>query len=97
MYTRRGCHLCAAAWQLLEAAQQRHGFQLQAADIDGDPALTDRYGEQIPVVMVNGRVRFRGTVNQVLLERLLRAEATRQVSHAPDPSTDADDPPLKNY
>jgi hypothetical protein len=29
----------------------------------------------VPVVTVNGKVRFRGEVNNVLLDRLLRAEA----------------------
>jgi len=75
MYTRRGCHLCDDAWQVLQRAQQRHGFQLQALDIDADPVLMDRYGEQIPVVTVNGKLRFRGVLNQVLLRRLLRGEA----------------------
>jgi hypothetical protein len=29
----------------------------------------------VPVVAVNGKVRFRGVVNPALLERLLRAES----------------------
>jgi glutaredoxin len=95
MYTRRGCHLCDDAWHLLKQAQQRHGFQLQAIDIDSDPALTSCYGEQIPVVTVNGKLRFHGVLNQVLLQRLLQAEAAKRArGHL---STDADDPPAKNY
>ena len=75
MYTRRGCHLCEQAWEQLEEARKRWGFVLTAADVDGDPALRERFGECVPVVTVNGKVRFRGVVNPVLLERLLRAEA----------------------
>jgi glutaredoxin len=75
MYTRRGCHLCEQAWALLEPACRRHGFALSQVDVDADPRLAAEYGLDVPVVAVNGRVRFRGVVNPVLLERLLRAEA----------------------
>ena len=78
MFTRNGCHLCALAWTQLEAARQRWGFQLSKVDVDGDAELTAKYGNVVPVVTVNGTVRFRGSVNAVLLERLLRAEALRQ-------------------
>jgi hypothetical protein len=70
-----GCHLCDTAWEQLVQAQRRHGFALTVKDVDEDPALAAEYGECVPVVLVNGKVRFRGIVNPVLLERLLRAEA----------------------
>ena len=77
LYTRNGCHLCDAAWEQLRLRGQRHGFNLHMIDVDGDPALRNRYGDEVPVVTFNGAVRFRGTVNEVLLDRLLRAEAAR--------------------
>jgi glutaredoxin len=74
VYTRNGCHLCEDAWRLLEKEQRRHGFQLSAVDVDADAELRARYGEQVPVVAVDGKVRFWGRINPVLLDRLLRAE-----------------------
>lgn len=71
MYTRQGCHLCEQAWQQLERAQKRYGFKLHQEDIDRDPELVREYGECVPVVTIDGKVRFRGAVNRVLLERLL--------------------------
>jgi glutaredoxin len=71
LYTRQGCHLCEDALQSLEAARLRHGFRLSIVDVDSDPQLVHEYGEQVPVVTVAGKVRFRGQVNPVLLERLL--------------------------
>jgi glutaredoxin len=70
LYTRQGCHLCDTAWELLKDTQQRHHFSLEKADIDGDPALVAEHGLHVPVVSVNGKVRFRGVVNAVLLRRL---------------------------
>ena len=76
VYTRHGCHLCEVAWDQLRREQRRHGFRLEAVDVDTDPELVTRHGTCVPVVTVNGRVRFRGAVNPVLLRRLLRASAS---------------------
>jgi hypothetical protein len=59
----------------LADAQRRTGFALETVDVDGSPELTARYGICVPVVTVNGRERFRGTVNRVLLERILDGPA----------------------
>ncbi len=74
LYTRGGCHLCDEAWALLEEVQGRFGFVLTAVDIDTNSELARQYGMCVPVVTVNGKVRFRGKVNPVLLERLFAAE-----------------------
>jgi glutaredoxin len=75
MYTRNGCHLCDEAWRLLEAEQARHGFSLEAVDIDSDPKLRAEYDTCVPVVTVNGKLRFRGKINPHLVRRLFEAEA----------------------
>ncbi len=73
LYTRRGCHLCDEALALL----QRHGLQPTLVDIDADPVLCERYNECVPVVEIDGRERFRGRVNEVLLRRLLNSEGRK--------------------
>jgi glutaredoxin len=70
-YTRNGCHLCDEAWQVVTAARGRHGFALERVDVDTDPALAAEHGECVPVVVIDGKVRFRGRVNAVLLARML--------------------------
>jgi glutaredoxin len=82
LYTRPGCHLCDTAHEQLEQARRRWGFRLAEVEIDTDPELASRYGECVPVVTVNGKVRFRGRVNEVLLARLL--DALRQGRPEPD-------------
>ena len=76
MYTRQGCHLCEQAWLQLERARRRHGFALRQIDVDSDSRLVREYGECVPVVTIDGRVRFRGVVNGTLLERLLSSNAS---------------------
>jgi glutaredoxin len=70
LYTRRGCHLCEQAHALL----RRHGLAPTLVDIDADPQLRQRYDVCVPVVVIDGRERFRGRVDERLLRRLLNAE-----------------------
>ncbi|SRR6266851_5570976 len=77
LYTRQGCHLCEDTWRLLKKEQARYRFLLETVNIDSEPSLASRFGDQVPVVSVNGQVRFRGTINPILLTRLLRAESRR--------------------
>lgn len=67
LYTRNGCHLCNEAAALLVD----HGLDPQTIDIDADPSLKEKFDVCVPVVEINGKVRFRGRVDPVLLRRLL--------------------------
>ena len=67
LYSRGGCHLCDVAADILA----RHGLEFERVDIDSDPALRARYDTCVPVVVIDGRERFRGRVDELLLERLL--------------------------
>jgi glutaredoxin len=74
VYTRAQCCCCHKAIDLLKDAQKHYGFMITEVDIDTDPELVAKYNTEVPVVAVNGKVRFRGVVNPSLLERLLIAE-----------------------
>jgi hypothetical protein len=58
----------------LKEAQEHHGFTIEEIDVDTEAELAAKYGLEVPVVAVDGKVRFRGVVNRVLLDRLLDAE-----------------------
>lgn len=75
VYTRTGCCCCHKALELLQEHQPKWGYAIEEVDVDSDPALAARYGTEIPVVLLGGKVRFRGKVNPALLDRLLTAEA----------------------
>jgi glutaredoxin len=74
LYTRAGCHLCDRAKEQLSEALKGHDHRLDEVDIDSDAELARRYGDWVPVIVINGKVRFRGAVNGILLRRQLRAE-----------------------
>jgi glutaredoxin len=70
LYTRGGCCLCDEAAGILTA----HGLRFDAVDVDADPVLRQRYNECVPVVVIDGKERFRGRVDAVLLRRLIAAK-----------------------
>jgi len=76
-YSRAGCACCETARAVIEPRQKRHGFEVEFVDIDTDPALVEAHGDSVPVIAIDGRVRFRGKVEPALLDRLLDAEARR--------------------
>ena len=55
LYSRPGCHLCDDARAVIEAVCAELGEQFVELSIDDDPALQERYGEEIPVTLVDGR------------------------------------------
>jgi glutaredoxin len=55
LYTRPGCHLCDDARQVVEAVCAELGESYREVDITTSPELLDRYREEIPVTLVDGR------------------------------------------
>jgi glutaredoxin len=75
VFTRADCPCSRKALDVLEQARDRFpSLAIEAIDVAADPALTETYGATAPVVLIGGKVRFRGLVNRVLLDRLLAAE-----------------------
>jgi hypothetical protein len=55
LYSRPGCHLCDAARVVVEQVCGELGETYDEIDIDTDPALVGRFGDEIPVTFVDGR------------------------------------------
>ena len=73
LYTRKGCHLCDDALEIL----REHGLEPECRDIDHhakvDAELFARFDACLPVVEIDGKIRFRGRVEPLLLKRLLQS------------------------
>jgi glutaredoxin len=55
LYSRVGCHLCELALSTLVSLQQELTFQIEEIDINSDLALLEKYGEQVPVIHIDGK------------------------------------------
>jgi len=55
LYSRPGCHLCQTAREVIEQVCAELGESYTEISILDDPELIRRYGEEIPVTLVDGR------------------------------------------
>ena len=54
IYSRANCHLCEQALEVLEQIVVEIPFAITKILIDGDKELEEKYGEQVPVILING-------------------------------------------
>jgi hypothetical protein len=76
LYSKSGCLLCDEAAGVLDAYRP-YLPEMKTVDITQDPALQAQYGTCIPVVEIDGRKRFTGQINEVLLRRLIEGTPPR--------------------
>ncbi|MFM7242954.1 MAG: glutaredoxin family protein [Planctomycetaceae bacterium] len=67
LYSRRGCHLCEAAEDLLAAWR----CAVEVIDVDVDPATAAAYGDRVPVLVRDGAVVLEGRFDDAGIARLL--------------------------
>jgi len=53
IYSRSNCHLCDVALGVLEKFRQEFNFKIVKILIDESPELEEKYGEQVPVILIN--------------------------------------------
>ncbi len=74
LYGRADCHLCHEMRAVVDAVGRDVKFELEEVDVDGDPALVAAYGEEVPVLLVNGRKAFKYRVTAPALRARLARE-----------------------
>jgi hypothetical protein len=70
LYTRQGCHLCDEAMAIL-MLYDAYLPPITEIDIDRDAVLIAKFTECVPVVEIDGKIRFRGKIDEILLRRLI--------------------------
>jgi glutaredoxin len=55
VYSRRGCHLCEVAMEKIVELQSEFAYEIDEKFIDGNSELIEKYGEQVPVIHIDGR------------------------------------------
>ena len=74
LLTRDGCHLCEEAKAVLEEELGPAGPLWRETNIDSVAALAERYGHEVPVVMVDGIRRFKVRVDRERLSQILASD-----------------------
>ena len=55
IYSRKSCHLCDDALESLESVQSELDFEIEKVYIDGNSDLVNKYGEEVPVIHIDGK------------------------------------------
>ncbi len=77
MYAKPGCHLCEEAERVLATVECADLFELEIINIERDEELRRRYGEQIPVIVIEGTKAFTYRVDPREFCRQLRRLSNR--------------------
>ena len=74
LYSRQDCPLCDEMRSVVATVGRGVPFHLEIIDVDSHPALVAAYGDEVPVLCVNGVKVFTGRVDV----RTLRARLARE-------------------
>ena len=55
LYGRVYCHLCSEMEAALTPLREEMGFDLECVDVDAYPELEERFGDLVPVLVLDGR------------------------------------------
>ena len=75
LYSRPGCHLCDEMKDVVRRVAQSVPLQLEEIDISTSRELEDRYGLEIPVLLVEGKKAAKYRIGEEELRRVLTARA----------------------
>ena len=78
-YTKESCRLCDVAFEIVERISNKINFTLETVDITQSDDLMKKYGNEIPVIEINGNFEFKYKVNEKELLRSLEKYSEEQI------------------
>ncbi|MBI4488425.1 MAG: glutaredoxin family protein [Deltaproteobacteria bacterium] len=72
LYTRENCCLCEEMKEVVREVAGEVPFEMEEVDVDGDPDLREKYGNEVPVLFINGRKAFKYRVTVGELRKRLK-------------------------
>ena len=70
--SRHGCHLCRVVYRVAEQLQQELSFDLATVDVDGDLGTVTRYGNRVPVVLIDEKEILSGKITGGALRKAIK-------------------------
>jgi glutaredoxin len=72
LYSRADCGLCAEMKAIIRRVGATRPLVLKEVDIDTVPELRERYGDEVPVLFIDGRKAFKCRLTAAQLEKKLK-------------------------
>jgi glutaredoxin len=74
LYTRKDCGLCEEMKQVIGQLATRLPLNVQELDIDSSAELQKQFGNEVPLLFINGRKTFKYRVTTKELEKALKKQ-----------------------
>jgi glutaredoxin len=71
LYGKPDCPLCDEMKDVIEQVRREIPFTVEIVDVERDAALVAAYGDDVPVLFVDGRKAFKHRVDATALRRRL--------------------------
>ena len=78
LYTRKECCLCEEMKGVVVPIAQETGASVEEVDVDASPDLQQKYGDEVPVLFINGRKAFKYRVGAKELKDKITKELRRR-------------------
>jgi glutaredoxin len=72
IYTRKDCCLCDEMKEVIRQVTGHGPLTLEEVDVDASREKQEKYGNQVPVLFINGRKAFKYRVTRRELEKKLK-------------------------
>ncbi len=79
-YTKEDCHLCEVAFEIVKQAAKKIKFSLETIDITQSDDLMMKYGIEVPVIEINGKIEFKHKINEKDLIHTIKQYSKEQIS-----------------
>jgi glutaredoxin len=69
LYSRKDCCLCDEMKEILHRVAATMPLALKEIDVDSEPGLREKYGDQVPVLFIDGQKAFKYRVTERELKK----------------------------
>ncbi|HMS35489.1 MAG TPA: glutaredoxin family protein [Ignavibacteria bacterium] len=71
LYTKPECHLCDEMKVDIKALKEEFKFDLEEVNIENDPVLFEKYKVKIPVLIFEGRIIAKYSIDKTKILKIL--------------------------
>ncbi len=83
LMTKKDCHLCEIAKEVIDRVIRKFPAELTLTDIEGSSELMQRYGEKIPVLLIEGKESFVYKVHEITLRHKMERALKERTENSP--------------
>lgn len=77
IYSKKDCHLCEEAKQVLKRFVDEYSLEIEEIDINEDKDLFEKYQFEIPVIFLNDRKLFKYRIDEEKLRKAIQSSLTQ--------------------